>query len=222
MKNIDIWIASFKKLSFLASKISCLSDKEHHRANKFHFIKDKMHYELSHVFLRHILHTYYSHISPSEWQFSLAKHGKPYILNKLTEPLNFTLSKSENMVAIAFSKDYDIGIDIEKVAELPTTDFYNLVFTNHEKELLHSSRHNEKEAFYTLWTLKEAYIKAMGTGFSYDPTHIDLSGIAIKLRTTNKFYKTPDFYYSNSFENNIFSIVALDTTDKIKINFKNF
>ncbi len=221
MKNIDIWVASFEELNFLASQNSCLSNQELTQSNKLHLTQDKMRYRLSHIFLRHILHEYYAYISPNEWQFSLAEYGKPYILNKLNEPIKFTLSKSENMVAIAFSKKYDIGIDIEKVTELPTTGFYNLVFTNQEKKLLHSS-YNRKETFYSLWTLKEAYLKAMGTGFSYDPLHVNLSDIAMKLCSVESFYEMPNYYYSNFIDNNIFSVIALNTTDNLKINFKNF
>jgi len=222
MKNIDIWIASFKKLSFLASKISCLSDKERQQADQFHFIKDKVHYELSHIFLRQILHNYYAHISPSEWKFSLTKYGKPYIINKLNYPINFTLSKSKSMVVLAFSTKYDIGIDIEQVTKLPTIiDFYNLVYTSQEQKLLYDD-HDKKETFYHLWTLKEAYLKALGIGFYHNPLDINLSDIAMKLRSVKSFYKTPNYYYSDTIDNNVLSLVVLNSTSKIKINFKNF
>ena len=94
-------------------------------------------------------------------------HGKPQLKN---ENLFFNLSHSGNYVVLAVS-DNEIGIDIEKIASYN----WNVVekcCTVNEKEWL--KQQSNEQAFYHLWTGKEAVMKATGLGFSIKPESFDL------------------------------------------------
>ncbi|MCD8025142.1 MAG: hypothetical protein LUE64_06360, partial [Candidatus Gastranaerophilales bacterium] len=64
----------------------------------------KLHHKYSKIFLRKILDSFYKITDPIE-----IDNGKPYLLNG---NLNFSVSHSKNIIAIAFDKD-KIGMDIE-------------------------------------------------------------------------------------------------------------
>lgn len=92
------------------------------------------------------------------------KFGKPYLVDY--ETLHFSLSHSFDRVMCAMS-DFEIGCDCEKVRDIDlhiADRFYSI----REKAYMENSdNHKEREeAFFKIWTLKESYIKCIGTGLS--------------------------------------------------------
>lgn len=92
--------------------------------------------------------------SLSEHEITFAPPQKPRFSSSA---LHFNISHSNNAVAAVIS-DREVGIDIEKVGKLRER-ILQKCFSVRERELVTSP-----EAFYRLWTLKEAYLKALGTG----------------------------------------------------------
>jgi 4'-phosphopantetheinyl transferase len=88
--------------------------------------------------------------------------GKPYVPGG---PF-FNLSHSGNYVILALSEVSPLGIDIEKQREDDYLALAEQVF--HLKEMEFFLKTPGKELFFTLWTLKESYIKMTGLGFSLD------------------------------------------------------
>ena len=90
---------------------------------------------------------------------------KPYLASHPL--LHFNISHSEDHTAIAISRK-KVGIDIEYKAE--NFDFTNIlqdVFYDNEISYIENAV-NKKHAFYTLWTRKEAFVKALGKGIDDD------------------------------------------------------
>ncbi|MCD8285923.1 MAG: 4'-phosphopantetheinyl transferase superfamily protein [Clostridia bacterium] len=84
----------------------------------------------------------------------LTENGKPYIPDN---PLYFSVSHSQNKTVLAIS-DAPVGIDMEI---FPTGKPYTHTLrhlTERERAEIQSER-----GFYTHWTVKEAYIKMMGS-----------------------------------------------------------
>lgn len=91
-----------------------------------------------------------------EWQISPG--GKPYYNNNSKK---FSISHSGNYVIVAFS-DYEIGTDIERPASF---DILSVLDYLHPQEAEYiESASNSEEAFFMVWTRKEAYLKAIGKG----------------------------------------------------------
>ncbi len=110
--------------------------------------------------------------------FSVSDRGKPYC--KSHPYIYFSLSHSSNLVALAIS-DKEVGIDIEKLR--PAKDsLINRVCTKNEIDtILHSENPHIK--FTEIWTKKEAYLKALGTGIDRELTSIDTTNENFKFIT---------------------------------------
>ena len=84
--------------------------------------------------------------------------------------LYFSVSHSDDQVAVAISRA-PVGVDIERVrADCSWDAIAAICFHPTERALL--QRGNETascEAFFEIWTRKEAYLKGIGTGLSTDP-----------------------------------------------------
>lgn len=74
--------------------------------------------------------------------------------------LYVSLSHSENMVAAAVS-DLPVGIDVEKIREISQKTASKVCSADEVSFVLVGDRAD----FFRVWTLKEAYVKAIGTDF---------------------------------------------------------
>lgn len=74
-----------------------------------------------------------------------------------------SITHTKGMVACAFA-DSRVGIDAELITARRKS-VENRVFTLNESKLIDLSE-DENTAFFTLWTLKESWLKAIGTGFA--------------------------------------------------------
>jgi len=83
-----------------------------------------------------------------------------------------SLSRTDGLVASAYCPDFDFGIDVEQC--LPANADRQLVqsmFSEPEQQIFQDLDGEEfEEAFFKVWTLKEAYVKAEGLGLSL-PLH---------------------------------------------------
>ena len=86
--------------------------------------------------------------------------GRP----KIGHDFDFNISHSDEYVVCAFSKDHQVGIDIEKIKPISLA-FLKEFFNVDEWENIQLSR-NSQETFYKLWTQKEATVKADGRGLN--------------------------------------------------------
>jgi 4'-phosphopantetheinyl transferase len=92
----------------------------------------------------------------SEWH--LSAEGKPYYNNGNKK---FSISHSGNYVIVAFS-DQETGADIERLANFDIMSVLSYLHPK-EKEYIENASDSEN-AFFKIWTRKEAYLKAIGKG----------------------------------------------------------
>ena len=105
--------------------------------------------------------------------FGAGRHGKPFaIAGGARLPLNFNVSHSGSHGLIALSVAGRLGVDIEeRTQRRHLKELIEAVMGPEEQTELAALRESAKlHQFYRLWTLKEALIKALGTGFSTDPS----------------------------------------------------
>lgn len=91
----------------------------------------------------------------NDW--SLDERGKPF----LKEKEQFNMSHSGDIVVVAFS-DEKLGVDVEKHADFDSASVTSF-FHKAEQHFIENAP-NREEAFFTVWTRKEAYLKAKGVG----------------------------------------------------------
>lgn len=160
-----------------ARSISALSKSETRRAAGFHFAGDELRFVVSHGCLRHIL-AGYTGLDPGALKFVVSEFGKPSLKTAGEGgSIRFNLAHSGDAALVALSSEGEVGVDIESVRRLD--DFSPVArrcFSPRERDMLDSCEESEyADMFYTLWTRKEAYIKARGEGMSLDLTRIDVS-----------------------------------------------
>lgn len=141
----------------------------------------------------------YLELLPDEIILSKNRYGKPFVSPIVDSELNFNLSHSDNIGIFAFTTKYQIGIDIEKIKDIDNIDeIMRLVFTPNEISLFKNlSIETKTDLFYRLWTAKEAFMKAIGRGFSFSPKKIEFSfdnfGKIFINKIFDKKYKPEEF-----------------------------
>ncbi len=93
-------------------------------------------------------------------EFSYGEHGKPLLKG---EGYFFSVSHSGDFVAFA-GADSPVGVDIQTVGRAD----YRIAerfFTKEEYAAICAAPSPERE-FFRIWTLKEAYVKMLGTGMA--------------------------------------------------------
>lgn len=107
----------------------------------------------------------YAQVEPAQWVFSRSVNGKPAANCGDELAPQFNLSHSHGWIACAVTRDAAIGVDIEgSQAKRDHMRLARRYFTAGEVvdlELLTGS--GQRQRFYELWTLKEAWSKAQGT-----------------------------------------------------------
>lgn len=159
-----------------------LGSDERERHARFRFERDRDIYLVAHVLLRRML-ARVTGVPAAALTFSAGPHGRPEIA--APEParvFRFNLSHTHGLVACGVCRDADIGVDVEYVERrVELMGVAKHVFSPVEVEGLAAlSGSAQRERFFDLWTLKEAYIKAIGKGLSaplrsitFDPTQPD-------------------------------------------------
>jgi 4'-phosphopantetheinyl transferase len=129
----------------------------------------------------------YARVAPAAWVFSTGDHGRPEIARPYGTGLRFNVSHTRHIVACAITLDSDVGVDVEQVPSIgeaePIADSICAAGERLTKEEVREVPPEElARRVATLWTLKEAYLKARGVGFSLSPRHVtfDLS-VAAKV-----------------------------------------
>lgn len=123
----------------------------------------------------------YLNIPPETIRLGRHAKGKPFSEDQPN--LRFNLSNSANLVAIAFTYDSEIGIDIEQIRPLP--DLEEMIqsnFSTNEIKIIQSKPEETLKRFFRFWTLKESYLKAIGEGMRIEPQNIEF--------TLNKYVAT--------------------------------
>ena len=129
------------------------------KISKFLNADDKIRSLLSHLFLK-ILISRELGCDLMDIKFGYEKHGKPYLLS--SKGLSFNISHSGEFIAIAIS-NVNIGIDIQECVDLDYEELAMRYFSKQEHNYI-SNASNIKENFFRIWTLKESYLKARGSG----------------------------------------------------------
>lgn len=109
----------------------------------------------------------YTGLQPQDLLFERDKHGKPLLTNA-PFPLAFNLTHSGDYCAIAIGYDVNVGIDLERKRKRTNWPAIASRYF-HPQETAQLQRQPEAQGaldFYRLWTLKEAFLKARGTGIS--------------------------------------------------------
>ncbi len=176
--DVHVWAAHLDPdPDALARLANILSTEEQARASRFRFERHRNRFIIARAVLRSLVATYLD-CAPDELQFEYGPNGKPALATPFAESgLSFNLAHSEDLALVAVTQLGPIGVDVEKIR--PVSDADKLVarfFSARETALFQSLPAAQKNnAFFNLWTRKEAWLKATGEGIAHSLNRVEVT-----------------------------------------------
>ncbi|MCD0452143.1 4'-phosphopantetheinyl transferase superfamily protein [Actinocorallia sp. API 0066] len=148
-----------------------LSEAERARAARFLGPSGRLRFTSAHVLLRRVVAAYLGE-PPDRVRFVReacpgcgGPHGRPAVAGA---PLQFSMSHSRDLVLIGVAAA-TVGVDVERVPRAESVAACGrMLHPAEQSELAALDVEERRRAFGRLWTRKEAYLKALGTGLSRD------------------------------------------------------
>ena len=142
-----------------------LSADEVQRLRRFRFDEHREEYLHGRALTRFVLSEYLG-ADPAAIRFDHNGFGKPHVDPALG--LQFNLSHTKGVNVLAVTRRGRIGVDLEFADPARAgEDISSRFFTRQEHlRLLGSPRDNRAFTFFSTWTLKESFVKAVGQGLS--------------------------------------------------------
>jgi 4'-phosphopantetheinyl transferase len=166
--QVHVWYAVTERLaeSALAEARDLLSPAERARCDRFRFDRDRRDFAAAHALLRQAL-TVHEGAPASPWSFEEGVHGKPFLAPGQSA-LEFNLAHTHGLVACVLTHVGPVGVDVESLDRAVNgDDIAERYFSPSEIAGLQELAGVERSRrFIELWTLKEAYLKAIGAGLS--------------------------------------------------------
>ncbi|QJD81943.1 4'-phosphopantetheinyl transferase family protein [Cohnella herbarum] len=168
------WIAIPPKAqtSLADRAVDWLDDEELHTYRSYRVDFKKMEFMTGRILMKTLLAERCSLPSPRRIRLRKNQYGKPLLdharmKGEYPDNPGFNLSHTTLLVACAIVDSGEVGIDAEDIGR-DNSCLMNRVFTEREIGYVESrgSAQEKREAFYEVWTRKEAYVKATGLGLS--------------------------------------------------------
>lgn len=170
--EVHVWRAALSSETGEASELRrLLSPDERARADRFRTADDRARFVAARAALRRILARYTGE-EPERLRFAYAAWGKPRLESTAGARIEFNVSHCDELAVYAFAAGRQLGIDVERIVPVSENDERLSRSWLSERELVEMSTMGpaaRTRRFYSLWTRKEAYLKARGEGFSLAP-----------------------------------------------------
>ncbi len=143
------------------------------------------------------------------------QNGQPKLTSfEALEPLSFSTSYTDTVMALAVSSTTLVGIDIEEWTVDGSDMVANYFSPEEHSEWTMLREEDRPESFYRAWTLKEAYLKACGIGLSGSLSAISVNmnpraRLAVSFPSKNSSMAKRWFFASNQIGHNLTVSVAI-------------
>ncbi len=141
-----------------------LSGEERGRAERYKLPVLRSRFVNSRRALRTILSRYTGE-APAALRFEKNPNGKPRLMGE--SRLMFNLSHSQDVQVVAVTADSEVGVDVERMdGRVQAAGIARRFFFPEEQDEIASSPRGSLEAFFQVWTAKEAVMKATSDGLA--------------------------------------------------------
>jgi 4'-phosphopantetheinyl transferase len=140
-----------------------LSDDELIQVNRFKALKKQIEWICGRFAVKTLVRdTLNLNLPLEKIQIAYREKGAPYLAQFPEFPISLSHSGDYIAAAVSLDSGLGLGIDIEKIGDLPDDGFMKIAFTADEIRHLPA----DAGAVFTNWTLKEAFLKYLGVGFN--------------------------------------------------------
>ena len=168
--EVHVWRAAVDLNTATAESLErLLSKDERIRAERLKFTRDTARFVGRRANLRILLGRYLGR-RPESLRFATNEHGKPALSRDHGLPdVRFNVSHSDGVALFAFVLARHVGVDLERVREIPEClEIAERFFDRREVGVLRNvSECQRSKAFLRSWTRREALLKALGVGLSF-------------------------------------------------------
>lgn len=177
--EVHVWLSTAETevdAAWLAAARELMNAEERARQDRFLFDRSRRQFAVARVLVRQVL-AGYTGVAARELRFAANQHGRPALVGCDHAGIDFNLSHTDGLAALAVTRTREIGIDVEDAERRARPEeVADHFFAPAEVAGLMALPEAARRArFFDLWTLKEAYIKARGMGlaipldaFAYD------------------------------------------------------
>ena len=142
------------------------------------------------------------------------ENKKPYFKNE--NSLYFNGTHTSELFAAVMSNEYNVGIDAEKIRERDYFSIAEEYFYKSEIEYLKNT-HKLEIDFFTIWTIKEAYIKMLGKIIFDIKNSVEVDLIEREVRNADDI-----FFASFILDDSYIISVCFDTKNEVDLNVQDF
>ena len=168
-RDVHVWRLRLEPArAALGTLAGTLSADEHRRAGAFACARDRDRFVARRGLLRLLLARYVD-CAPADLAFAYGPHGKPELAVPSGDPpVTVSWSHSSGLGLYALARGRRVGVDVEARRDLPEAGgVADLCFSPRERSALAARpRGDLTAAVLRGWTVKEAYVKAVGAGLS--------------------------------------------------------
>jgi 4'-phosphopantetheinyl transferase len=152
---------------------SLLSEDELTRAGRFVSALDRARFIVARTGLRQVLADLTDAL-PKDVRFTYSAKGRPALAGQEGD-LDFSLSHSQGLAAVAVTRGVRVGLDIEGLRPVKENIAARYFSQAEHRELACLPAADQLAGFYRCWTRKEAVLKALGDGLSRPLDSFDVS-----------------------------------------------
>ncbi|MEE3329945.1 MAG: 4'-phosphopantetheinyl transferase superfamily protein [Myxococcota bacterium] len=171
---IDVWHVDLAGVA--AQRLAVLSASERERAARREKLRGGATVETfgaSRAALREILAGYLGSTA-TDLVISVAGHGRPKLEVVDGPELDFNISHTGRHALVAVCTAARVGVDIETLDRSRDVEAVAARFFTQAEQHRVLSAEDVAHTFYRMWTCKEAYLKAVGTGLSRSPRSFEI------------------------------------------------
>lgn len=175
--EVDVWAWSFGNTERdIEQDMALLTEEERERMHRFYFLRHRIQFATCHANLRRILSSNLG-CEPNSLNFAVGPYGKPTLeIDKhVSGQISFNLTHTATVGVLAVASEIEVGVDAETIRPIEP-DVAETHFSARELGDLNSLTGDAwLNGFYTIWTRKEALLKAEGVGLNLPLADFDVS-----------------------------------------------
>lgn len=167
--TVRIWHATSSTVDAGPIEHCCeawLDESERQRAAKFRQPTSRNQHVVGRGMARCLLGS--EAIPPQAIRFDVERYGKPFVIEPAEAKRPFNVAHTDGLVMCGIANEVDslLGVDVERLNRRTDPALADRYFSAPEVHYLNTQvcETSRRYAFLKIWTLKESFIKAIGTG----------------------------------------------------------